>query len=277
MEAMTSMPSSSIGQNQQLSKELNQHVITFEQCFIALKDEQVVARAIVFEQVRFLGYVTIEDMTKEETIWFIKNIISRLDKNVEWRTDLYSDKVHFDTIYDALHHVFRKEIQRKSFVLDTYNTPLSHHNFKAVDQVNKEDLRSLIMDVTETTLDTLIQYEVRKQGLHVYCENFLQEIMNDPEVHSLFHILYIDNEPVGFSCINRLLDTVGGIGYIGVKQAYQGHHYSTIILQKAIHTAYHHQIYKLIGDIDERNDAMCYNLLQTGFHEDCKQTIFLLK
>ena len=59
-------------------------------------------------------------------------------------------------------------------------------------------------------------------------------------------------------------------GCIGVHDDYQGKRLGSVLLQKAMDMAWHHDIHKLIGDIDVHNIAIRKNLIQCGFMLDCR-------
>ena len=108
-------------------------------------------------------------------------------------------------------------------------------------------------------------------------EQQAEELLEDAESDALFQVLLIAGKAAGFISVTRLLDEVGGIGYIGVHPDVQGRQYGTVLLKKAMDMAWRHNIHKLIGDIDVHNFAIRENLLRTGFLLDCGQSIFLLE
>ena len=114
-------------------------------------------------------------------------------------------------------------------------------------------------------------------GLYPAVQKQMEELLDDEESDTLFQVLFINRRPAGFISVNRLLDDIGGIGYIGVHSDYQGRRLGSVLLQKALDMAWRNDIHKLIGEIDDHNIAIRKNLIQCGFTLDCKMCMFLLE
>ena len=134
-----------------------------------------------------------------------------------------------------------------------------------------------MVSASRTTPDLLLQREHTSMGLYPAVQKQMEELLDDEESDILFQILLVEGQPAGFISVNRLLDDVGGIGCIGVHADYQGKRLGSVLLQKAMDMAWHHDIHKLIGDIDVHNIAIRKNLIQCGFMLDCRMCMFLLE
>lgn len=272
--SMCNMPSSSHAQNEALRNEIKEG-LSLDCCFIKAKKGHVVCRAIVYEAMHYVGYVTVEDISQDEVDAFIIDVGQQLDTSSEWRCDLYSDKIHYERIHNALGKQFKTEIKRASYTCEIEKCDLNHACFVSALQLCKEDVISLMIRASESTLDQLIQREIHQLDVVNVMRDMYDELVGNAQSDSLFQVLYIEHHPVGFIAINELAEGVGGIGYIGVEPKYQGHHYSTILLEKGKYMAYQKKIYKLIGDVDEQNFAIRHNLLAAGFEKVCIQCVFL--
>lgn len=268
MKAMIQMPSSSIQQNKSLAQNLEEG-LPLENCYIAIKNKRCVCRIVVFPQMKYLGYFTIEDISQDETDQFMKTVLSHLDTTINWRIDLYGDKKNYQKIYTTLRKYFQTEIKRESYTVTCHLQESDDHLFHKADKLQKEEIISIIQRVNETTYDRLILKGHRQDDAKQLYEEMRQE-------KDLFQVLVIKEKPIGFVCVNRLLEDIGGIYYIGVDPVYQGHHYGELLLKKAIHMAYLAQIHTLIADIDEHNSYIRKHLESCGFMLDCKESVFLL-
>ena len=159
----------------------------------------------------------------------------------------------------------------------TAERDLHSYEFVSAKQMTKENLLELMVSASRTTPDLLLQREHTSMGLYPAVQKQMEELLDDEESDILFQILLVEGQPAGFISVNRLLDDVGGIGYIGVHADYQGKRLGSVLLQKAMDMAWHHDIHKLIGDIDVHNIAIRKNLIQCGFMLDCRMCMFLLE
>ena len=275
VDDMVSMPSSSKEQNEALKEQLMRKELSLDQCRISIKNEQIVSRIVIDDARAFLGYFTIEDLTQQECDEIMIEILAQLDRSREWRIDLYSDKVHYDVIHQTLQRYLSIEILRESYVKMTAPQALDGFTFQSAHRMEKEGLLELMMRASDSTLDIMLQRE-QQNGLRASVEERMQDLFDNEASDELFQVLLLQERPVGFVAVNALVDTIGGIGYIGVDPVWQGNHYGAILLKKALDMSYHHGITKLIGDIDVHNFAIRGNLHACGFHLDCKQSIFLL-
>lgn len=276
LKAMVAMPSSSKEQNEALAYAIEHKEIALDHCLIKVRDEQVVSRIVMVEELDFLAYFTIEDLTQQECDEFMADVLAQLDRTKEWRIDLYSDKIHHEMIYETIKKYFSIEISRESYVGMASPQMLEGYEFQSACSLDQEVLLRLMMKASASTLDAMQQREQRSD-IRAAVAHMRENLMADEESDALFQVLMIDHKPVGFVAINRLLDTIGGIGYLGVDAAYQGHHYGSILLKKALDMAYHHQIAKIIGDIDVHNTPIRRNLQACGFQLDCTQRVFFLE
>lgn len=275
--SMTAMPASSEGQNRTLKSDLSRHELTLDQCYVLIREEQVVARAVIDRKRSYIGALTMEAIEQEAAYDFVKEIVDHLDDNMEWRVDLYSDKTNYALVYRALKRWFPLEFKRESYTARTFKQDIASYEFVPAAQLAKEELLELMVSASKTTLDLYLQREHVDMGLYPSLQKLMEELLQDVESGSLFQVLLIDHCPAGFICVNRLLEEVGGIGYIGAHPKYQGSRLSSVLLQKALDMAWHHDIHKLIGDIDVHNFAIRENLLRCGFTLDCRQSLFLLE
>ena len=272
IEAMCSMPSSSKEQNQSLRRKIEEG-LNLDHCFIKVDKEQVVCRAILFQDVNYIAYITVEDIRQEEIQDFIYDVCQSLDTSMEWKSDLYSDKVYFEHIRKALQAHFDTEIRRESYTCKTSKQDISNHTFKSEVLCPKEEVIQLMMRATSTTLDTTLQHDQQQSGLRAYIEDMYADIRKHSN-EELFQILFVEENAVGFIAVKRFLKDVGGIGYIGVDPAFQGNHYGDILVKKALDMAFTQGIHKLIGDIDTQNYAIRHHLQSGGFRKDCDQHLF---
>ena len=276
LELMVTMPSSSKSQNECLRNDIEQgHPL--DQCIIALKNEEVVFRITLFPEIKYLGNLTIENIDENELYELMQQVIKDLDRTIEWRVDLYSDKVHHSIIQKVLRRCFDQEFLRESYTIQTKSIKCIPHTFKSAKQMNTKEILKLLESASETTLDNEIQKNIKEKGLSEALKETYQSLIDDVESESLFQVLCVNNQKVGFVAVNRLLGDIGAIGYIGVAHSSQGMHYGEILLKKAIDIAHKNKINTLIADIDISNFAIRNHLLNTGFTKDCNQSMFFLK
>lgn len=269
--SMCSMAASSEEQNRSLQRDLEVQTLSLKQCYVMLHDEQVIARAVIDTERSYIAYLTLEVMSQKEADAFVKDIVDRLDRSREWRVDLYTDKQHHALVYHALKRWFPLEFKRESYTVKTREQAQAYRFIPAKQLVHR-DLLELMAKASATTLDANLQREQKLLGLYP-----AEELLEDAESDALFQVLLIAGKAAGFISVTRLLDEVGGIGYIGVHPDVQGRQYGTVLLKKAMDMAWRHNIHKLIGDIDVHNFAIRENLLRAGFLLDCGQSIFLLE
>ena len=274
--SMCSLAASSEEQNRSLQRDLKNQMLSLKQCYVMLHDEQVIARAVIDTERSYIAYLTLEAMSQKEADAFVKDIVDRLDRSREWRVDLYTDKQHHALVYHALKRWFPLEFKRESYTVKTREQAQAYR-FIPAKQLAHRDLLELMAKASATTLDANLQREQKLLGLYPAVEQQAEELLEDAESDALFQVLLLAGKAVGFISVTRLLDEVGGIGYIGVHPDVQGRQYGTVLLKKAMDMAWHHNINKLIGDIDVHNFAIRENLLRAGFLLDCGQSIFLLE
>ncbi|WP_416326779.1 GNAT family N-acetyltransferase [[Eubacterium] hominis] len=275
--SMCSMVASSEEQNRSLQRELQNQTLSLKQCYVMICDEKVVARAVIDTKRAYIAYLTLEEISQKEADDFVKDIVDHLDRSKEWRIDLYSDKHHHALVYHALKQWFPLEFKRESYTVKTREIAQTSYCFIPAKQLSHKALLELMVAANATTLDVSIQREQQLLGLYPTVQQLANELLEDEESEALFQVLLIEKEAIGFISVTRLLDDIGGIGFIGVHPNVQGRQYSTVLLNKAIDMAWRHNIHKLIGDIDIHNFAIRQNLLRTGFSLDCEQSIFLLE
>lgn len=271
---MTSMPSSSLAQNQALADSIACGEIVLTDCYLLLEHDEVKARAVIMKDISYIGYLTIEAITTKELQTFLQEIQKELNPKQNWFCDVYSDKKHFPIIQQALHQCFAICIERESYTISTYPIDTSKYKHTDCTAISDTQLLSLIKDANESTLDTSIQNSIRQEGSHAYAKQFLNELIDSKEKRSMFRILWHQEQILGFVCVQRLSKEIGGIGYIGVRRQFQSHQYSSILLQIAITIAYQNKLDILIADIDKKNAPMRNNLLATGFTKDCEQYVY---
>lgn len=247
--SMTAMPASSKEQNRSLKRGLSRQELSLQQCYVMIRKEQVVARAVIYDEHSYIGNLTLEAIEQTEADQFVRDVIGHLDRSREWRIDLYSDKINYTLVYRALKRWFPIEIKRESYTVMTAERDLHSYEFVSAKQMTKENLLELMVSASRTTPDLLLQREHTSMGLYPAVQKQMEE----------------------------LLDDVGGIGCIGVHADYQGKRLGSVLLQKAMDMAWHHDIHKLIGDIDVHNIAIRKNLIQCGFMLDCRMCMFLLE
>ena len=268
---MTSMPSSSLAQNQALADSIACGEIALTDCYLLLEHDEVKARAVIMKDISYIGYLTIEAITTKELQTFLQEIQKELNPKQNWFCDVYSDKKHFPIIQQALHQCFAICIERESYTISTYPIDTSKYKHTDCTAISDTQLLSLIKDANESTLDTSIQNSIRQEGSHAYAKQFLNELTGSKEKRSMFRILWHQEQILGFVCVQRLSKEIGGIGYIGVRRQFQ---YSSILLQIAITIAYQNKLDILIADIDKKNAPIRNNLLATGFTKDCEQYVY---
>ncbi|MGX8833386.1 GNAT family N-acetyltransferase [Amedibacillus sp. YH-ame6] len=276
VESMVSMPSSSDAQNESLRQEIKEG-FPLEKCFVKVQDEKVVCRLIIFEEMHYLAHFTVEDIPQEEVDSFLSDVFIQLPRNVEWRLDLYTDKIHYEKIYKACQCYANLCIERESYTIKPISKDTSGYTFTSAMDMEYKDVLELMIKASSTTLDVLLQKEYKDLGLEEGVESTLKEILEDKDSNKFFQILWVQGAPVGFVAINELVEGVAGITYIGVLPEKQGYHYSSVLLNKAMDIAYHAKIDNLIGDIDVHNFAMRNNLVNVGFQKDCEEKVFMFR
>lgn len=272
--SMCAMPSSSKEQNKALKRDIEAG-LTCTNCFIKVDNNQVVCRAVVYQDIHYVGCITVEDIDQKEIDDFLQTVCNQLDHTKEWRIDLYSDKIHHDKLYYALKNLFPIEIKRESYTCVVERQSEIPYLFKSVVSFTREEIIKLMAKSSKTTLDVAIQREQQLLGVKASMEQMYEQFIVKKDSDELFQVLLIKDALVGFIAIYELTDGVGGIGYIGVDPRFQGNHYSTILLRKAQNMAYQHGMHKLIGDFDVHNFSIAYNLQQADFRKDCSQSTFL--
>lgn len=275
--SMTAMPASSEEQNRSLKQKLSRQELSLQQCYVMIRREQVVARAVIYDELSYIGNLTLEDVEQSEADQFVGDVVKRLDRSREWRIDLYSDKINYTLLYRALKRWFPIEIKRESYTAMSAEQNVYPYEFVPAKQLTKENLLELMVSASRTTLDLYLQKEHTCLGLYPAVQKQMEELLDDEESDTLFQVLFINRRPAGFISVNRLLDDIGGIGYIGVHSDYQGRRLGSVLLQKALDMAWRNDIHKLIGEIDDHNIAIRKNLIQCGFTLDCKMCMFLLE
>ena len=88
--SMTAMPASSKEQNRSLKRGLSRQELSLQQCYVMIRKEQVVARAVIYDEHSYIGNLTLEAIEQTEADQFVRDVIGHLDRSREWRIDLYS-------------------------------------------------------------------------------------------------------------------------------------------------------------------------------------------
>ena len=231
--SMCSMAASSEEQNRSLQRDLKNQMLSLKQCYVMLHDEQVIARAVIDTERSYIAYLTLEAMSQKEADAFVEDIVDRLDRSREWRVDLYTDKQHHALVYHALKRWFPLEFKRESYTVKTREQAQAYR-FIPAKQLAHRDLLELMAKASATTLDANLQREQKSLGLYPAVEQQAEELLEDAESDILFQVLLIAGKAAGFISVTRLLDEVGGIGYIGVHPDVQGRQYGTVLLKKAM-------------------------------------------
>ena len=275
IHSMVTMPSSSKEQNTILAYEIENGDISLQNCIIMTHEADVIARIVIDFNYHYLTYFTIGNISQKEIDVFMKYVISLLQNNHEWMIDLFSDKVHFHKIRQAIQRFFQIEILRESYIIKPRERNTSIYDFRSATNMHPETLLNLMIHARESTLDYTLQRAFAQSSLEDSTKDTMQKWMEDNEHSDLFQVLWIDDIPVGYICLIKCMKGIYATHGIGVDATYQGHAYSSILLDKAIDLAYHKHAYKLIGEIDKHNHPMRINLLRCGFHLDCEQHIFI--
>ena len=111
--SMTAMQASSKEQNRSLKRGLSRQELSLQQCYVMIRKEQVVARAVIYDEHSYIGNLTLEAIEQTEADQFVRDVIGHLDRSREWRIDLYSDKINYTLVYRALKRWFPIEIKGK--------------------------------------------------------------------------------------------------------------------------------------------------------------------
>lgn len=268
-----SMPSSSMEQNQYLSQAVINGEIKPEECHLLLHKDEIVGRAVIFNDY-YLGLYTLEDIEQEDANEFLENVLKKYPGR-KFRTDLYSDKKNYKTVFSSLlENGFRDLIHKESYTINV--APVDRESklsFKAIDSNEEELLVDLFIRAARDNRDSTVLKEIEEKGLKKGSRDFFLELKETDYERDLWVIAYYNNEPAGFVIIQRLTDSDAGIGYIGVVPEYRGNHFSEDLLYRAINLSCQYGIRKLIADIDVENHPMRNNLLSCGFKLDCRETV----
>lgn len=270
----TSMPSSSQEQNQYLRQAIQDKEIKLEHCYILVHNHQIVARAIIINDC-YLGLYTLENIGQEEANEFLARVLKKYP-NKELSTDLYSDKKNCKIIYASLlANGFKDVIHKESYTIQPApvyrNSKLS---FKSMDSKDENLLTHLFIQTAKDNKDSTVLKEIKEKGLKKASSDFISELKQLDFKRELWVIAYLKNEPIGFVIVQRLMEGIAGVGYIGVMPEYRGNNFSQDLLSKAINLSYEYKIKKLIADIDVENYPMRNNLINSGFTMDCSETVF---
>jgi len=275
IDKVTSMRSSSSEQNYYLKQAIQDGEIKLEDCYILEHNHQVLARAIIMNGC-YLGLYTLENIGEENANEFLAKVLKRYP-NRKFRTDLYSDKKNYNTVFSSLlANGFKDIVHKESYTIQV--TPVykdSKLSFKAIDLNDETLLVDLFIQTSRDNKDSLILKGIKEKGLKDGSRDFFLELKHLDFERELWVIAYFENKPIGFIIITRLTDSDAGIGYIGVVPEYRGNHFSQDLLYKAINLAYQYKIKKLIADIDVENYPMRNNLINCGFTLDCTEILFL--
>lgn len=275
VNSMVSMPSSSKEQNTQLAYEIENGDISLHNCIIMIHKTHVVARIVIESNYHYLTYFTIEDISQQEVDVFMEYVTSLLQNNYDWMIDLFSDKRHYHKIRQAIQHFFSIEILRESYIIKPMERKTSIYDFRSAAHICPTKLLNLMVNARKSTLDCTLQREFAQSSLEDSTKETMQKWLEDNDHSDLFQVLWIDNIPVGYICLIKCMKGIYAIHGIGVDARYQGHSYSSILLNKAIDIAYHKHAYKLIGEIDKGNHPIKTNLIRCEFQMDCEQHIFI--
>ncbi len=275
IDKVTSMQSSSSEQNHYLKQAIQYGKIKLEDCYILEHNHEVLARATIMNGC-YLGLYTLENVGQEKANEFLEKVLKQYP-NRKFRTDLYSDKKNYDTVFSSLlANGFKDIIHKESYTIQV--APVhrdSKLSFKAIDLNDETLLVDLFIQTSRDNKDSKILKEIKEKGLKDGSRDFFLELKQLDFERKLWVMAYFENKPIGFIIITRLTDSDAGIGYIGVVPEYRGNHFSQDLLYKAINLAYQYKIKKLIADIDVENYPMRNNLINCGFTLDCTEILFL--
>ena len=196
--SMTAMPASSKEQNRSLKRGLSRQELSLQQCYVMIRKEQVVARAVIYDEHSYIGNLTLEAIEQTEADQFVRDVIGHLDRSREWRIDLYSDKINYTLVYRALKRWFPIEIKRESYTVMTAERDLHSYEFVSAKQMTKENLLELMVSASRTTPDLLLQREHTSMGLYPAVQKQMEELLDDEESDILFQILLVEGQPAGF-------------------------------------------------------------------------------
>ena len=77
--SMTAMPASSEEQNRSLKQKLSRQELSLQQCYVMIRREQVVARAVIYDELSYIGNLTLEDVEQSEADQFVGDVVKRLE------------------------------------------------------------------------------------------------------------------------------------------------------------------------------------------------------
>lgn len=175
--SMTAMPASSKEQNRSLKRGLSRQELSLQQCYVMIRKEQVVARAVIYDEHSYIGNLTLEAIEQTEADQFVRDVIDHLDRSREWRIDLYSDKINYTLVYRALKRWFPIEIKRESYTVMTAERDLHSYEFVSAKQMTKENLLELMVSASRTTPDLLLQREHTSMGLYPAVQKQMEELL----------------------------------------------------------------------------------------------------
>lgn len=73
--SMTAMPASSKEQNRSLKRGLSRQELSLQQCYVMIRKEQVVARAVIYDEHSYIGNLTLEAIEQTEADQFVRDVI----------------------------------------------------------------------------------------------------------------------------------------------------------------------------------------------------------
>lgn len=74
--SMTAMPASSKEQNRSLKRGLSRQELSLQQCYVMIRKEQVVARAVIYDEHSYIGNLTLEAIEQTEADQFVRDVIT---------------------------------------------------------------------------------------------------------------------------------------------------------------------------------------------------------
>lgn len=163
---------------------------------------------------------------------------------------------------------FEIEQRKKSFIFSEGRLPTSNNqlNFKSIKELDDEMYIDAIMKVTEGTLDSYDEMEVKKMGARVAAENSFNTL-KDIDFHADWWKLAYEEDGsfVGLILSQKFNDEYGAINYIGVCPEKRGKGYVNELLIEGTSVLKKSGIKKVIADIDINNYPMENALITAGY------------
>ncbi|NBK97308.1 MAG: GNAT family N-acetyltransferase [Erysipelotrichia bacterium] len=266
---MCAMKASSNAQNEAIKQMYQEGALCFEDCFIAIEQEKVVARAIMLET--FLGFYTVEKIPLKQAILFVEYVLQTCGKK-EILTHLYADKTYYALVEKSLVATgFTLFQEKESFVCKVKKLSCKLTS-KDGNEIEKAVFVAMIKQVLKEQKDRGIYEDVKQMGVEQ------ASLMLYGESCPSFYLAGFHNdEMIGFVILTQLSNKIAGIQYIGVLPEYRGHAYSCELLKLATNLADQYGYEEMIADVDVENTAMLNNVLQAGYYKSCNMKAFVYK